>query len=56
MNGAKTFFDSSCQSNRVLWISARGPLKIRLRQCCVVLWIHNFDEICRLNLTPLKLN
>ena len=25
-----------------------GPLKIRLLQCYVVLWIHNIDAICML--------
>ena len=31
-------------NNRILQNS--GPLKIRLLQCYVVLWIHNIDAIC----------
>ena len=44
MKGAKTFFDSWYLNNRFLRNS--GPLKIRLLQCYVVLWIHNIDVIC----------
>ena len=44
MNGAKTFFDSLYLNNCFLWNS--WPLKIRLLQCYVMLWIHNIDAIC----------
>ena len=42
--GAKTFFDSLYPNDSFLRNS--GPLKIRLLQCYVVLWIHNIDAIC----------
>ena len=45
MNGAKTFFDSWYLNNRFLRSSR--PLKIRLLQWYVVLWIDNIDVICK---------
>ena len=45
MNGAKTFFESWPLNNRLLRSS--GPLKIRLLQCYIVLWIPIIDAICR---------
>ena len=49
MNGAKTLFDSWYLNN--CFLRSSGPLKIRLLQCYVVLWIHNIDAICTLGLS-----
>ena len=49
MNGATTFFYTWYLYNQFLRNS--GPLKIRLLQCYVVIWIHNIDAICMIGMT-----